>query len=91
MGKIQSGKTTSMTSLCALARENDIPISIVLAGINNTLLHQASDDMSALKSSVSLSIKLARTQASTAGAVPFAVIPMQTTLKKKLKETLGNG
>ena len=35
IGKIQSGKTTSFTSMTALARDNDIPVVIVLGGISN--------------------------------------------------------
>lgn len=43
IGKIQSGKTTSFTSLLALARDNGYKIAIIIAGRTNLLLKQTSD------------------------------------------------
>ena len=40
IGKIQSGKTTSFTSVLALARDNDYKIAIIIAGRTNLLLKQ---------------------------------------------------
>jgi len=40
LGKVQSGKTLSFTSLIALAFDNNYQLAIVLAGTNNALLNQ---------------------------------------------------
>ena len=39
-GKVQSGKTASLISICALARDREFQIIIMLAGTTNTLLKQ---------------------------------------------------
>lgn len=64
VGKIQSGKTTSFTSVCALARDNDIPISIVLGGTNNILLNQATKDLENLRVAANHPIKVMKAQRS---------------------------
>ena len=40
LGEVQSGKTLSFTSLIALARDNKIPVSVVLAGTKRPLMKQ---------------------------------------------------
>lgn len=40
LGEVQSGKTLSFTSLIALARDNRIPVSVVLAGTKRPLMKQ---------------------------------------------------
>lgn len=62
VGKIQSGKTTSFTSVCALARDNNIPICIVLGGTNNTLLDQATKDLENLVVASNNPIKVIKAQ-----------------------------
>ncbi len=43
IGKVQSGKTLSFTTLIALAASNGYPIVVVLAGTKKALLNQTSD------------------------------------------------
>ncbi|KUL31260.1 Z1 domain-containing protein [Actinoplanes awajinensis] len=40
VGEVQSGKTLSFTTVMALARDNDYPLIVVLAGTKNNLLTQ---------------------------------------------------
>jgi hypothetical protein len=40
LGEVQSGKTLSFTSVIALARDNEIPITILLAGTKRPLMKQ---------------------------------------------------
>jgi superfamily II DNA or RNA helicase len=40
LGEVQSGKTLSFTSVIALARDNEIPITILLAGTKKPLMKQ---------------------------------------------------
>lgn len=42
LGRVQSGKTLSFTSVCAAAIDNGFPLVIVLAGTKNNLLEQTS-------------------------------------------------
>ncbi|MHB1561177.1 MAG: Z1 domain-containing protein [Isosphaeraceae bacterium] len=43
VGNVQSGKTTSFTTVAALARDNDYRLVIVIAGTNDTLFFQNRD------------------------------------------------
>ena len=43
IGKIQSGKTLSFTSVIALAQDNDYTIVVVISGRTNLLLKQTKD------------------------------------------------
>jgi hypothetical protein len=43
VGYVQSGKTLSFTTVVALARDNDIPLVIVVAGTSEPLFHQTRD------------------------------------------------
>ena len=40
LGEVQSGKTLSFTSVIALARDNNIPITVLLAGTKRPLMKQ---------------------------------------------------
>jgi hypothetical protein len=43
VGEVQSGKTLSFTTLIALARDNDFPLVVVVAGTKRNLLQQTVD------------------------------------------------
>jgi hypothetical protein len=43
VGYVQSGKTLSFTTIVALARDNNIPLIIVVAGTSEPLFHQTRD------------------------------------------------
>jgi len=43
VGEVQSGKTSSFTAVCALARDNAIPLIVLLAGTKKPLLMQTFD------------------------------------------------
>ncbi len=46
VGYVQSGKTLSFTTVVALARDNDIPLVVVIAGISEPLFNQTRDRLS---------------------------------------------
>lgn len=46
VGYVQSGKTLSFTTVVALARDNDIPLVIVVAGTSDPLFQQTRDRLS---------------------------------------------
>ena len=91
IGKIQSGKTTSFTSMTALARDNDIPVVIVLGGISNVLVRQAADDLMQLKNvdgDISFKVQVAST--ANAGAGTHYVDPLSTNFKTRLQNSIDN-
>ena len=90
IGKIQSGKTTSFTAMTALARDNDVPIVIILGGISNVLVKQAADDLMKLKSAVSenLYMKVQVAQRSMANTAVHYVDPSQQSFKQSLQNKI---
>tara|TARA_B100000989_G_scaffold79737_1_gene56821 strand:+ start:2459 stop:4843 length:2385 start_codon:yes stop_codon:yes gene_type:complete len=90
IGKIQSGKTTSFTAITALARDNDVPIVIILGGISNVLVKQAADDLMKLKGAVSenLYMKVQVAQRSMANTAVHYVDPSQQSFKQSLQNKI---
>ena len=90
IGKIQSGKTTSFTAMTALARDNDIPVVIVLGGITNVLVKQAAEDLIQLKNvDENAYFKVQIAQASQATGTPY-IDPSSSSFKANLQRFIDN-
>lgn len=90
IGKIQSGKTTSFTAMTALARDNDIPVVIVLGGITNVLVKQSAEDLIQLKNvDENAYFKVQIAQASQATGTPY-VDPSSSGFKVNLQRFIDN-
>ena len=89
IGKIQSGKTTSFTAMTALARDNDIPVVIVLGGISNVLVRQAAEDLMQLKTvDEDAYFKVQVAQASQKATATHYVDPSSVNFKMGLQKTI---